>query len=1055
MRISKINARRAGLLFVLATAFTLQLLGLSSASAAPVWSLTALSNTTAAPGGTLEYAVTARNIGDEPTDLSTYELTVTLPPGLKGLSSAEGGGLSCPGIADATVITCTGENYITFATTLPATVTLVVSVDPAATGVLTSRFSIEGGGAPEPASTVDPVRISSTPPGFGIDAFDAAATDAAGEPMTQAGGHPSTLRTSIDFNTFTDPSPAVGRLRTVEAVKDILVDLPPGFLGNPTAADRCTIADLTNVDSGDSPAALCSPTSQIGTTTVTHSGTPDLNGTSPVVLGPVPVYNMVPPPDVPARFGFVTARVLVLIDAKPRSGGDYGITARVTNVSEGLAIVGTTLELWGVPADPSHTDERACYGQVIPLVGGPTCPSGAELRPFFRNPTSCTPDGVGLVTRLHLDSWQHPGLWQEGSFVSHLLPGYPLAPQDWGPSVGIHGCGAVPFTPAFEAQPSAGQSAGAPGSMSFDVSVPQADTVEGISQSDLRSTVVTLPQGVRVNPSSADGLQGCSSAQIALASEAAPTCPDGAKIGTVQIDTPLLEEPVKGHLFLAAPFDNPFDSLVAVYIVAGARGVTLKLPGRVSLGEDGRITTSFDNTPQLPFSNLHLELKTGPRAPLSVADRCGQYTTHAVLSGWSGSVVEQSSSFALNHNASGRPCPPEFSPSLHAGVENPLAGAHSSFGLQVKRSDEDQEISSLQTTMPPGLSAVLKGVPVGSQVGTLSVGAGAGSNPFYIDSGRVLLGGPYKGAPLSLLFSVPALAGPFDLGLVEVRAAVRVDPQTAQVTVDSDPLPQMLQGIPLSVRDIRVEIDRPDFILNPTNCDEMRVEATLTSTEGLTASPAERFQLAECANLGFKPKLALRLHGGTHRNDYQGLSATVTYPKRGKYSNIARAAVTLPHAAFLEQNHIRTVCTRVRFAADACPAGSVYGRARARTPILGYPLRGPVYLRSSNNPLPDLVAKLRGPDSQPIEIDLAGRTDSVKGALRNTFAVVPDTPVERFHLELFGGKRALIVLSSDDYCAKNHRADVRLEAHDADRLRLRPLVRNPKCLKHKKKRHGR
>jgi hypothetical protein len=484
-----------------------------SADAAPSWTLFSTSNTTAAPGGTHDYLVVARNLGDTPTDFSTYTVTITLPPDLTGVSFASTE-FDCPDVAGATVFTCTDDSFI--GPFQSASMLLTVSVDPDATGIRTARFEIEGGGASGTASTVDPVRISPTLPDFGVDAFDGTAADAADEPLTQAGGHPSRLTTSIDFNTLTDPSPAVGRLRTVEDVKDIAVELPPGFVGNSTAADRCTIPDLMHVDTDDSPTTLCSPTAQVGTVMLRHSGSPKSNSAAPNVLGPIPVYNLVPPSDVPARFGFVAFRVLVLIDAKPRTGGDYGITARLTNVSEGLAAVGTTLTLWGVPADPSHDFERACPGQNVPSQGGDTCRSGATLKAFFRNPTSCTATGVGLPTTLRIDSWEQPGLFKEATFISHLLPGYPFAPEDWGDPIGIDGCDSVPFDPAFSAQPLVGSKAAAPASMGFDVEIPQSDAVESIAQSDLRTTTVTLPRGVRVNPSSADALQGCSSDQIAL-----------------------------------------------------------------------------------------------------------------------------------------------------------------------------------------------------------------------------------------------------------------------------------------------------------------------------------------------------------------------------------------------------------------------------------------------------------------------------------------------------------------------------------------------------------
>jgi hypothetical protein len=316
--------------------------------------------------------------------------------------------------------------------------------------------------------------------------------------------------------------------------------------------------------------------------------------------------------------------------------------------------------------------------------------------------------------------------------------------------------------------------------------------------------------------------------------------------------------------------------------------------------------------------------------------------------------------------------------------------------------------------------------------------------------GKAYLTGPYKGAPLSIAVLTPAVAGPFDLGTVVVRNRVYVNPKTAQITVVSDPIPTILQGIPLDVRDIRVGIDRPNFTLNPTNCEPMAITAQVTGVSGAVANLSNRFQVGDCAALGFKPRLQLQLHGGTRRAAYQRLTATVS--ARSGDANIARAAVTLPHSEFLAQEHIRTVCTRVQFAAHSCPKGSIYGKARAVTPLLDQPLEGPVYLRSSDNPLPDLVVALKGPDSQPIEIELAGRTDSVHGGIRNTFDVVPDAPVSKFTLQLFGGKKSLIVNSRDLCKGPKQRATANFTGHNGKVRYFRPVVEND-CGKKKSGKH--
>jgi len=1014
----------------------------AEAAAAPAWTVSSTSNTTAAPGGTIDFLVTARNFGDVPVNNGdTYRLTVTLPAGLTGLSyTGNAPFFDCGSVAGETVITCIGDAF-----TRPYSsedVTITASVDPAAAGVKTARFQIEGGGAAEPASTVDPVTISPTPPGFGVDAFDAAAAaDSSGTPLTQAGGHPDHLSVAIDFNTFTDPSPAVGRLRTVEQPKDVAVDLPPGLVGDPTVVGRCTIPELTHADSADAPAPLCSPTSQIGTVLLRHSASANPTVTQTTELGPLPLYNMVPPPDVPARFGFVAARELVVIDASLRPDGTYGISARASNIPEALAFVSTVLTIWGVPSDPSHDRDRHCAGQVDPVFEGPTCTSGANPDPFFRNPTSCTEGGGGVPITLHTDSWANPGDFKDVTIFSHFQPGYPWAPQDWGEPVGIDGCGSVPFRPTFEAQAFAGATAGAPASMAFDVEIPQTNDVDTTAQSDLRTTTVKLPAGVRLNPSSADGLLGCSSTEIALRSNSSPACPDAAKVGTVRIETPLLDVPVTGHVYLAKPFDNPFGSLVAIYLVASGQGVTLKLPGQVSMNPDtGQITTTFDNTPQLPFSRLHLEFKTGPRAPLAVPNRCGVYTTHADFTGWNGSTVSRDSSFSLTQNAKGKPCPPQFSPGFSAGTESNSAGSASSFLLRFTRDDEDQELRALTVNLPRGLTGKIANAdlctdaqartgacPAGSKIGDVTVGAGAGSNPFFITNGRAYLTGPYKGAPFGVSIVVPAVAGPFDLGNVTVRSALFVDKHDATVRIVSDPLPTILQGIPLDVRDVRVNVNKPGFFLNPTSCAEKTITGTLTSTAGASANVRDRFQAADCASLGFKPRMAMRVggRGHTRRGQTSAFSTTLRMPARNQ-TNLKFVRVTLPQTINARLNTINDACTRAEFESDVSKcAHAVAGSASASTPLLRHSLKGTVYFVKNGHPIPDLFVALRG----QVDFDLIGRI-SIPGGKRlaTTFDAAPDVPIRSFKLSLLGGSRTASIGAAANLCsARSRRAKAEVD----------------------------
>jgi hypothetical protein len=936
---------------------------------------------------------------------------------------------------------------------------------------LTARFELSGGGAGTILSA-DATTVTDDPPAFGIAAFDGGATaGASGEPSIQAGGHPYGFSNTVEFHSLLHPTnPFVGPVWPVESIKDVVVDLPPGLLGNPTVTPRCEMVDLIGVEGKPT----CSPSTQVGTVRLQIAAVP--SGPPTNISGPVGIYNLVPPPGVPARFGFMIKGAAVTLNAEVRSAGDYGVTVSAENVSEALAIYQSDVDLWGVPADPVHDLERPCAGADLPLPGL-TCPAEAPLVPFFRDPTSCPAAGTGLPFSARADSWQDPGDFKSASFNTHELPGDPFPPSMWGPEVGPGECDQLPFEPEISVKPTSTQAA-SPTGLEVDLSIPQeecweegatvAEIESRVCQSDLRDVEVRLPAGMTVNPASADGLGACTSAQIALDTTADATCPDSSKIGKVEVETPLLDESLTGSVYLAKQFDNPFDSLLAMYIVAKGSGVNVKLAGKIEVGPDGTLTTRFTDQPQTPFSHLHVELKSGPRAPLVNPSRCGTHTVAASLAPWSGTApVELSSPFELSQGPGGGPCPEDgFDPKLSAGTSSPLGGAFSPFGLRLTREDGTRVLTGLSATLPEGLLGKLAGVsycpesalasisgaegagaawlsspacPPNSLLGRLTVGAGAGPSPFFLDTGRAYLAGPYKGAPYSLAIVTPAVAGPFDLGSVLVRNALDVDPVTTRISVASDPFPTALHGIPVDLRDVRVSIDRPNFTINPTSCDPMSIEADISGAGGASAQRSERFQAAECSSLAFKPKLRLRLKGGTKRTDHPRLIASLK--ARPGDANIDRAQVTLPRAAFLDQAHIRTVCTRVQFAGDRCPKGSVYGRARATSPLLDYPVYGPVYLRSSDNPLPDLVAVLRGPDFAPIEVELSGRTDAVKGALRNTFDFVPDAPVTKFALELFGGRRGLVVLSRN-LCAQTYRATVKLDGQNGKTYDTRPALRS-------------
>lgn len=1072
-------------------------------------------NTYVAPGDEVAYFISARNVGSTSTGAgpeNAPHVTVQLPPGVT--ATVADGNFSgfelweCEGIGTSRVscvypLTEVGPGEAAFA---PIRISGVLDAN-AAPGVLPpATAEIAGGGGEGDAniptlvdgttpcgysnSTIPyqppcatagskEIQISSSPH-FGINAFDGrASANQQDDPFTQAGGHPFSIATDIAFNTYTHPQS--GPSWPVEPVKDILVDLPPGFAGYPIGTDRCKLEDLAPNPPQSNP--LCSPESQVGVSDNVFSYG---NGTTAPPVGEVPIYNLVPPPGVPARFGMRLFGVIVTFDFTLRSGTDYGLSVNVRNVSEGLALIRSKVSIWGFPAAPVHDPQRRCAG-----TDEPGCTSSADPeKPFLRLPTSCTGP---LATSAHADSWFNPGAldtdgapsladpnWISKTFVSHDPPGFPLPESEWGPQQGVSGCDQVPFD-ADVSVDTTSHEADSPTGLSFDLSIPQED-VGGIAPSDLKKAVVTLPAGMSVNPSSADGLASCRPDQVKLKSAADASCPAASKVGTVRIDTPLLEAPLQGSVYLASQGDNPFGSLLAIYLVAKGPGLNVKLAGHVEPTADGRLVTTFDNQPQDPFSQLHLELKGGPRGVLLTPAACGSYSVDAALSPWArpGEALQRTDSFQITSGPGGTPCATglgnrPFQPGFSAGVDNIVGGSQSPFRLNVSRGDGNQELSGLSFDTPPGLSAYLRGVPycpqsaldaaaaksgaqeqaapscpAASRIGSVTASAGAGPNPFSV-KGTAYLAGPYKGAPLSAAIVTPALAGPFDLGTVVIRAALHVDPSDAHLHAVSDPIPQSLQNIALHLRSFSVDVDRPNFMLAPTNCDAMSVSGRIGGSSGALADVSNRFQLADCASLGFKPQLTLSLKGGTKRTKHPVLRSVVTYPSKGAYANIASAAVTLPRAEIIDPNHIGNPCTRPQFAEEACPKISILGRAKAWSPLLEKPLEGPVIFRANGGEraLPDVVADLRG----QIHVVLVGAVDTVtpktNPRIRTTFFQVPDAPVSKFELNLFGGKRGLLI-NSANLCKAPDRAVVRLTAQNGKTHDSEPVVANS-CGKKKSK----
>jgi hypothetical protein len=1056
-----VKRSRTNLIVAVACVTAFLLINAAVASANVVWRLDSLSNSTVAPGGTLDYNLQVTNIGTTATDggVTPITLTVNLPTGLSfvGQSSPPPSGNQDWSCGGTTTVVCTNNDvFEPFGSGFDySTPIITVAVDGGLSGPVTTTFQVSGGDpAAVPATTADSTTVTAVAPVFGIDAFDGQITaDAARDPFTQAGGHPYAASVSIDFTTETNANPVVGEAHPVEPAKDVLVDLPPGLVGNPTVAAQCTSAELANA-SGTDAEPLCAPDSQIGTALVRSD-----NALGRPTFGPIPVFNMVPPPGVPARFGFNVAGSVVTLNAELRSGSDYGLSVNVRNIPEGLALAGSTITFWGVPSDSSHDAERACPGQKNPWDGGPSCTSGAPRKAFLRNPTSCTPDGVGLPTTAHVDSWFHPGAFLDATFISHLPPAYPFPSDQWGSPQGTSGCDRVPFDPVLTDTPVAGSKVGAPAGFVFDLTLPQSDDPDSVGEGDLKTAVVTLPAGVHVSPSSANGLGACSPAQVGLHSTDDPTCPDSSKLGTMRIDTPLLDQPLTGSIYLATPHDNPFDSLLAIYLVAKGPGLIVKLPGHiVADAHTGQLTATFDNNPQLPFSTLHLVFDGGPHAALVAPSTCGGYETDARLTSWSGKTVLSKSSFTMTGDAE-HPCQQHFSPAFLAQSQNPVAGADSSFLVALSREDADRLLGSLVVDMPQGMtgriaSAVLcpngpanaGTCTAGSKVGSVTVGAGAGPDPFFITDGRAYITGPYKGAPFGLSIVVPAVAGPFDLGDVVVRAAVFVDRHSAQLRVVSDPFPTIRQGIPLDLRDVRVNIDRPHFIVNPTSCAEKHVFGTITSTDGAVAHGLTRFQVGECGNLALAPKMSLTV-GARHRTR-AGVSTpfTATLTQTPGQANLRSVTVTLPTTLNALLPVLNRACTLAQFESGHCSRSARAGSAVAVTPLLRDPLRGSAFfVRNPHRILPDLVVALRG----QVAIDLTGKV-GVKprtNQLTTRFDTIPDVAITKFALRLVAGANGPLGTTANLCSAKARRAtaSIAFRGQNGKTLNVRQRLRIRGC----------
>ncbi|HSS33413.1 MAG TPA: hypothetical protein VLL27_09060 [Solirubrobacterales bacterium] len=928
------------------------------------------------------------------------------------------------------------------------------------------------------------------PPPFEVLGFTARALDPVGNDYTVAGGHPEEAVTSFRFPVM---DTGLGGIVPVEPPKSTFTELPAGFLANLAGVARCPLSKL---NPGNYSTA-CPGAAQVGTVGVSINGSTG---------SPIGLYNLTPERGYPLELGFTYLNKPIVLYPLLRSRTDgYRATVAVLGAAD-FAFTGADVQVFGVPS--AHT------GAGVPGL------------PALINPTDCSAGAP--VTRMIVDSWTRPGRL--------TVDGFPdLSDSRWktavAPAPPVTGCDNPKLAEQFDETtieatplqtPGGPIQADQPAGLGFDLHFSQAnDPTDPSSAIDpdipatppLKNAIVSMPAGVSISPSAANGLDGCSELasdpagdQVRYDDTLPVTCPEASKIGTVVGTSPLLAshdpttdavtgaEPIGGDVYVVKP--HPGDLApggqgegtfrVLIQLESEKYGVNVKLPGTVKADKNtGQLTATFLENPQLPVKDLHLEIEPGPRAALATPVTCGAFTTTTDLVPWSTPGTPDahpSSSFQVTSGPNGSPCAatPQarpFAPALTAGTQSAGAGQSSPFVLRLTRKDGEGEFSSLEATLPKGLAARFVGIPYcsdaalaaaaarsgkaeqanpscpASRIGAVTVGAGPGTNPFYA-KGTAYLAGPYKGAPMSVAVITPAVAGPFDVGTVVVRNALFIDPETAQGHVVSDPFPKILDGIPLRLRSIEVNLDRPSFTLNPTSCEAKSIDVKVTSTDGALASPTNHFQAAGCEKLGFKPKLSLRLKGETKRSGNPALTAVLKAP--AGQANIAKTTVLLPTSAFIDNAHVNNPCTRVQFNANACPPGSVLGTATAYTPLLDQPLSGPVYFRSNGGErdLPDLVADLNG----QVHVTLVGFIDSVpikgteKSRVRTRFQSVPDAPVSTFVLKLKGGKKGLIE-NSKNLCKHPGAATVLMEAQNGRTNDFQAPLKTS-CAKTKSKKKG-
>jgi hypothetical protein len=932
-------------------------------------------------------------------------------------------------------------------------VKLEPSVKP---GVLQDAVSVSGGAAAG-VSVSDPLTVSEASTPFGVQAFELTPENADGSIDTQAGSHPFQLTSTLVLNqgpeTEKRPPEMVGFVLPVALPKDLHAALPPGLIGNPKPFPQCSEELVFKEE--------CPADTQVGIAVVTVSE--PLHTTFPRGI-----YNVSPAPGEPARFGFQAVGITTFLDTSVRAGGDYGVTVNSDNITQTGTFLGAQLTFWGVPGDQRHDRSRGPLCLSASTEVSPSeCSASTVTAPFLALPTSCgNPVSEPFEASIEGDSWPTPGKpSQQASMVKYKLH------NALEPSIALDGCNQLAFEPSIKATPD-DTAASSPTGLTVDVHVPQQEVLvpKGDAESAVRDITVALPEGVAINPAGGDGLQACSeglvgytgvgevdpglSAQTFTPKLSEPFCPNASKIGEVTIHTPLLANPVRGFVYIASQNENPFGSLVALYIVAEdpVSGTVVKLAGEVRLSETGQIVTYIRNSPQLPFEDAELHFFGGERAPLATPAHCGSYTTSASFTPWSGiKPVGSTSSFPIKTGPSDSPCPGAslpFSPSLTGGTINNNGGAFSALSTTIGREDGQQNMSSVSLHMPPGLSGLLSGVELcpeananagscaaNSLIGETTVSAGVGPDPVSVKGGKVYITGPYHGEPFGLSIVNPVKAGPLDLehdtsnpnqnpacDCVVVRAKIEVDPHTAALTVTTNnenegyAIPHLIDGIPVQIKKVNVLIDRPGFTFNPTSCDPMQITGSIGSDEGASSPVSVPFQVANCAILKFAPKFSVSTSAKTSKADGASLVTKLSEPAepQGSQADIARVKVELPEALPSRLTTLQKACTGAQFEANpaGCPPESNIGHAVVHTPLIPVPLEGPaIFVSHGGEAFPSLTMVLQG---YGLTVDLVGTTFiSKSGVTSTTFKTVPDVPFNTFELTLPEGPYSALTANGD------------------------------------------